>query len=182
MFSIHPSFRPSHSSLLHQFRRTVDRGLSVGHNTSLKKRQRHSNQKLSGEAHSTETCVKLSTCRERMIGFEGIDICVGTTADTIKNFMASAPTSRSQITCFRCGEQGHYKSECFHWKTRPCSHFLTVGCKDPNCSFAHGTDFRTPWLTRCIRVIKKDRQLIIMGCREYGHTYKHCPKNTDSSI
>ena len=44
------------------------------------------------------------------------------------------------------------------------------------CSFAHGdAELQTPWMPRCIRVIKKDGQLVSLGCRQYGHTFKHCP-------
>jgi len=106
----------------------------------------------------------------------GIDRCIESSADKIKKFMENGPTVRSQITCFRCGEQGHYKSECFHWKTRTCWHFTNSVCKDPNCSFAHGpSELRTPWLSRCIRILKKDGKLHVVGCRELGHTYKNCP-------
>ena len=111
---------------------------------------------------------------------KGNDVCIIATVQDIRNFMSQTPTNRSQITCFRCGEQGHYKSECFHWKTRLCWHYQNEnygGCKDLNCSFAHGkSEIRQPWLPRCIRIIKQDGQLICIGCKEFGHTFKFCPR------
>ena len=103
-------------------------------------------------------------------------ICVNAKADAIKEYLNANSVNRSQITCFRCGEQGHYKSECFHWQTRLCWHFSNTYCKDANCSFAHGKQqLRTPWMSRCVRLIRRDSQLITLGCKEYGHTYKNCP-------
>lgn len=107
----------------------------------------------------------------------GKSFCITTKADNIKYFMATTPTSRTQITCFRCGEQGHYKSECFHWRTRICWHHMVLSCKDNNCSFAHEeSQLRTPWMPRCVRITKKDGQLIMLGCKGYGHTFRSCPK------
>ena len=54
----------------------------------------------------------------------GIDVGIETNSENVKNYMTNVHSNRAQITCFRCGEQGHYKSECFHWKTRTCWHFL----------------------------------------------------------
>ena len=103
-------------------------------------------------------------------------IYVTTTSDYIRAFMVNAPITRLQITCFRCGEQGHYKSESFHWKTRQCWHYQNSTCRDLNCSFAHGAlELRTPWMPRCVRIVKKDGQLVCLGCKEYGHTFKYCP-------
>jgi hypothetical protein len=108
----------------------------------------------------------------------GRKVCIITHSSKIREYIAQLPTTRSQITCFRCGEQGHYKSECFHWKTRHCWHNETGMCKDPNCSFAHGEEeLRRPWMPRCIRIVKKDGQLQTLGCKEYGHTFKYCPHN-----
>tara|TARA_B110000008_G_C16916357_1_gene542884 strand:- start:705 stop:1061 length:357 start_codon:yes stop_codon:yes gene_type:complete len=106
----------------------------------------------------------------------GKKISIVTSSENIKEFMSKIPTTRNQITCFRCGSQGHYKSECFHWKTRLCWHFNDNNCKDTNCAFAHGEhELRTPWLPRCVRIIKKDGVLICLGCKAVGHTFKHCP-------
>lgn len=108
----------------------------------------------------------------------GIDVGIETDSENVKNYMTNVESNRAQITCFRCGEQGHYKSECFHWKTRSCWHFLNFTCKDQNCAFAHGSEeLRTPWLPRCVRIIKKDGQLICLGCKQFGHTFKYCQNN-----
>ena len=109
---------------------------------------------------------------------KGIHIGIIASAIDVQKYMATNTTPRTHITCFRCGEQGHYKSECFNWKTRLCWHFVNTNtCKEISCSFAHGeNELRTPWLARCVRVIKKDGNLICLGCKEYGHTFKYCPK------
>ena len=105
------------------------------------------------------------------------DVGIYTTSQDVKSYLVSGPACRAQITCFRCGEQGHYKSECFHWKTRECWHFMNQTCRDSNCSFAHGSsEVRTPWMPRCIRIVKRDGQLHCLGCKKFGHTYKYCPE------
>ena len=104
-----------------------------------------------------------------------INISITTTAQNVQNFLVNY-SSRTQITCFRCGEQGHYKSECFNWKTRLCWHHMNTTCMDPNCAFAHGAEEeRSPWLPRCVRIVKRDGQLTVIGCKQYGHTFKSCP-------
>lgn len=111
---------------------------------------------------------------------KGGDIGIMTTSAQIRQFMSGSPLTRSQITCFRCGEQGHYKSECFHWKTRQCWHYQNSKCTEPNCSFAHGEDLRTPWLPRCIRILKREGQVITLGCKRIGHTFKYCPERINN--
>lgn len=84
--------------------------------------------------------------------------------------------TRPVITCFRCGDQGHFKSECMQWKTRICMHFKENMCKESSfCSFAHGEDeIRYPWISKCIRVIKKDGKIVKLGCGKTGHTFRSC--------
>lgn len=54
--------------------------------------------------------------------------------------------NRTKIVCHRCGQKGHYKSECGTWKTRICWHWACGRCRDIElCSFAHGDqDMRKP--------------------------------------
>ena len=82
--------------------------------------------------------------------------------------------ARADITCFRCGETGHKKQECRTWKTKICRH---QNCTDATtCAFAHNEDeLRTPWIARCIRVIRQGDKLVKIGCQRSGHTFRDCP-------
>ena len=106
-----------------------------------------------------------------------IHVYVDIENSAVQEYMTRNPLSRSVITCFRCGQEGHYKSECLQWKTRLCWHHESGDCKDGGfCSFAHGQgELRSPWVPRCMRVIKKDNKIIKIGCMGIGHTYKQCP-------
>lgn len=70
---------------------------------------------------------------------QALTIGVSVRSDQIRKFMTPAVTPRQLVNCYRCGEQGHYRSECFHWKTRACGHYSVGKCGDENCSFAHGS-------------------------------------------
>lgn len=87
--------------------------------------------------------------------------------------------SRSDITCFRCGDQGHFRSECIHWKTRICKAWNeNATCAEgSDCAFAHGEgDIRFPRCMRCVRVVKHSGQVRLLGCGEFGHTFRNCPR------
>lgn len=115
--------------------------------------------------------------RDPVLSKVGLDVDFQLDANSIRQRLyAAVPTSRSHITCFRCGESGHYKSECFHWRTRLCFHHMKGVCDDPFCSFAHGnSQLRSPWMPRCVRVVKHNGHLISLGCKRFGHTFKYCP-------
>jgi hypothetical protein len=56
-----------------------------------------------------------------------------------------ATAERNGVYCYRCGELGHRKSECLHWKTRKCAHFDQGQCFRMACPFAHGSaELRNP--------------------------------------
>jgi len=106
----------------------------------------------------------------------GGSYCIMTSAEDIRAFIASKPSSRRQITCFRCGEQGHYKSECLLWKTRMCWNFRD--CTDLSCPFAHlFHEVRKPCLPRCVRVLKQNGHIVQLGCKKVGHTFLNCDQN-----
>lgn len=87
---------------------------------------------------------------------------------------ASEPVPRRDITCFRCGETGHKKGECRTWKTKRCTNPVCHNALQ--CAFAHqGEELRTPWYPKCVRVVREMGQMQIIGCREFGHTFKECP-------
>lgn len=104
---------------------------------------------------------------------------------TINNFSINdaftESVSRSDITCFRCGERGHKKQECRTWKTKPCRN---QSCElSINCPFAHSDEaLRTPWVARCIRVIRENGQLRSIGCGCTGHTFRECPVYCNTAI
>jgi hypothetical protein len=85
--------------------------------------------------------------------------------------------SRSEITCFRCGENGHKKQECRVWKTRMCTIENCTG----QCMFAHSKEeLRMPWVSKCIRVVRIDGKLQKIGCGCIGHTFRECKHNIDT--
>ena len=45
-----------------------------------------------------------------------------------------------------------------------------------DCSFAHGEhELRSPWISRCVRVVKHGSKLMCIGCNSTEHTFRRCP-------
>lgn len=87
---------------------------------------------------------------------------------------------RSGFICFRCGQRGHVRFQCLTFKVKPCWHFEQGLCNDPNCSFAHGaSELRSPWKSRCVRVVKHGGKLVCIGCNSTEHTFRRCPIHSD---
>ena len=85
--------------------------------------------------------------------------------------------TKKQIFCHRCGEAGHYRNECFRFKTRICRHFEKGFCRDGSqCPFAHGeSEIRNPGIPRCVHVSYDNKGNVqFRGCMEYGHSYENC--------
>ena len=85
--------------------------------------------------------------------------------------------NQKQIFCHRCGEAGHYRNECFRFKTRICRHFEKGFCRDGSqCPFAHGeSEIRNPGIPRCVHVSYDNKGNVqFRGCMEYGHSYENC--------
>ena len=100
-------------------------------------------------------------------------------ASDLKAFSIPCTTLRRDITCFRCGESGHWKNECLHWRTRMCWHMETSSCTRDDCPFAHSpSQLRTPWNLRCIRIIKVNNVLQNIGCGSISHSFRNCPVRT----
>jgi hypothetical protein len=109
----------------------------------------------------------------------GREVHVKTSYDSILKLVRSRNV-RSQVVCFRCGESGHKKSECFYWKVKRC--WNKFDCDEEECSFAHSdSEMRTPWVSKCIRIVKREGVLITHGCYRTGHTYKQCPFRSESA-
>ena len=109
-------------------------------------------------------------------GCVGREIHVMAEATAVARF---ADMDRSNMICYRCGEVGHVRYQCLTYKVRLCWHNDSPsGCKDPNCTFAHGIqELRTPWMQRCVRVVKQNGRLISVGCLSTDHTFRKCPMN-----
>jgi hypothetical protein len=115
----------------------------------------------------------VATVRREWLDFRGY-----VHGETMRKFGTKQLTHRANITCFRCGEQGHYRIECMSWRTKMCLHHdRPTGCREgENCSYAHSDgDLRSPWHAKCVRVIKRHGQIFTLGCHSNTHTFKACP-------
>ena len=109
----------------------------------------------------------------------GREVHVTTTSHAISTFMSH---DRSSYVCFRCGQSGHVRFQCLQFKIRLCMHFAAGNCTDKNCSFAHGEgELRTPWTSRCVRVVKQAGKLVCIGCNATDHTFRNCPRHSSVS-
>lgn len=107
----------------------------------------------------------------------GRDVHVSTTPQQISAFLEG---DHSGHMCFRCGEIGHLRHQCLTYKVRLCWHYQQGHCVDPACTFAHGVaEMRTPWRTRCVRVVKQGGRFVSIGCNSTEHTFRRCPHNQD---
>ena len=87
---------------------------------------------------------------------------------------------RSTITCFRCGEAGHFRNECHTYRVQRC-HYTAKECPDRACTKAHTAEqMRQPWMPKCIRVTKINGRIQTLGCGKFGHTFRMCPHNVFS--
>ena len=109
----------------------------------------------------------------------GREIHVMTSTKSINAFVEK---EKESIICFRCGQQGHVRSQCLMYKIRMCIHHEKGGCTDLNCTFAHGEkELRTPWRPRCVRVVKHTGtgKFMCIGCNSTEHTFRRCPLHQD---
>ncbi len=77
--------------------------------------------------------------------------------------------------CFRCGERGHVRDQCFGFRVNMCP--ARTACTKKNCMHAHTKrELRTPSVERCVRVVKDKRTGVIhcIGCAG-NHTFRRCP-------
>ena len=84
------------------------------------------------------------------------------------------------MICFRCGQSGHVRFQCLQYKVKRCTQYDRGECNDKHCTFAHGMhELRTPWKSKCIRVVKKEGKLVCIGCNSTEHTFRKCPMRYD---
>ena len=84
---------------------------------------------------------------------------------------------RTSLTCFRCGEVGHYRVECYTFRTTMCT--MGKSCPDHatgGCDKAHSAiELRRPWQPKCVRVVRERNGIAILGCGSNTHTFRTCP-------
>ena len=105
------------------------------------------------------------------------EVHVVTTSRVISNFLRR---ENNTIICFRCGEQGHVRSQCLTYKIHMCNFHRMGRCNDPFCTFAHdASELRQPWRPRCVRVVKQGGEFVCIGCNSTEHTFRKCPLHQD---
>ena len=110
----------------------------------------------------------------------GRDVHYMTTTRVVNAFMDSSDRVGTGQICFRCGEVGHVRSQCFSFKVRMCDHHARGACTNPACTYAHSEqELRQPWKPRCVRVVKQNGRFVCIGCNSTQHTFRRCPHNQD---
>jgi len=106
------------------------------------------------------------------------EVHVTTHSRTVAAFVEQ---NRCGLICFRCGQQGHVRSQCLTYKIRLCWYKDARACSDPFCTFAHGREeLRSPWRARCVRVVKQTGgNFVCIGCNSSEHTFRKCPLHQD---
>lgn len=132
-------------------------------------RRQTSGQRLVWHFANVKIFLNLITMINDPVSPKNVTICVYLNSEEV----AKQSVNRSMVTCFRCGETGHYRAECHMFRVNMCS---VPNCRDENCLCAHSrVEMRKPWLHKCVRVVKQSNNIQILGCGEIGHTYQACP-------
>ena len=110
-----------------------------------------------------------------------IELHLSLNSTEISRFMDA---EQDESICFRCGERRHLRNQCLTYKVRECIHYKMGHCHlGKNCPFAHGKEeIRTPWKSKCVRVIRHSGKFICIGCNSVDHTFRRCPMNRNVVI
>ena len=145
---------------------------------TVKKNVRLTSREKEGRTHcisQSKNNLFYSTLLSEMLAKE---VHVTTHSRTVAAFVEQ---NRCGLICFRCGQQGHVRSQCLTYKIRLCWYKDARACSDPFCTFAHGREeLRSPWRARCVRVVKQTGgNFVCIGCNSSEHTFRKCPLHQD---